>query len=68
MCRQFVDELETFLSTAAKAIHRYYSGGKLIAALVKGRVSRTSVVLTLPHLGGLGCGLLLVALPFRECT
>ena len=31
-------------------------------------MSRTSVVLALSRLGGLGCGSSLVALPFRKCT
>ena len=51
---ELVDEVVTLLSKAAKAFHRY--GGKFKAALVKGHVSRTSVVLTLSRLGGLGGG------------
>ena len=54
MCRKFVDEFVTLLSQAAKAFHR--KGGKFKAALVKGHVSWTSVVLALSRLGGSSCG------------
>lgn len=67
MSRQFVDEIVPLLSKPAKYIH--HEGDKFEAALFKGYLSQTSVVLTFSHLRGLG-GFhnYLVALPFHNCA